>query len=577
MDEEQGFTLAGLLPQEASIGLPAEPPLVAGPAMPTPPTPPGPMGPAVPQGLTPALLALPFILKGRAGGMGAAAAFLQGLQQAHQQKAQNAQRVYQNQSTQFEQQRQLVGDQRAQAQLEANAKWRADQQTTAQGRYQAQALANAAQILSKNPDMAGQMLPIIKAQLAAAGVRDTSSLDQVAQTLSEPTAVEKRWAEKQLQAYEKAPEHTRPGLSSATFTSPTGTGYHLADLYRVARGMSNVTPGANTPKPDQNPEHRLIQLQSMLDSGKDETGQPLTPEKRAAYTQEHNSIVAGHRTWGTAVPPAAIRVEQYTENQTPMNAPTGIRPVGADASAIDKKTGLSSGAMYDAAVTYITTGQFPPTGMGSTPRAQNVRAGVLNTASAIAGNAGKDIPSLRAEYGALSGSLKKRLPTINATVTASKTADDNLDLALKQSAAVSRTGSPLVNRYLQWANGHALTGNPALTEFETYIYTAAREYAKVTSGGAASAQGLTDSASKEAERLLNAAQTPQAFAAAVTAMRNDMKNVVGQQRNELARTSGSLARVVYGDAAGEEPTPPPATTTPGLSYQDYLNSRKGRR
>jgi hypothetical protein len=94
----------------------------------------------------------------------------------------------------------------------------------------------------------------------------------------------------------------------------------------------------------------------------------------------------------------------------------------------------------------------------------------------------------------------------------------HMDLALNQSDKVIRTGIPIVNRYTQWAFGQALTGRKELTRFETYIYTAAREYAKVTSGGAMSAQGLTDSASREAEKLLNAAQTPQAFKAAIEAM-----------------------------------------------------------
>jgi hypothetical protein len=79
-----------------------------------------------------------------------------------------------------------------------------------------------------------------------------------------------------------------------------------------------------------------------------------------------------------------------------------------------------------------------------------------------------------------------------------------------------------------------------LTKFETYVYTAAREYAKVTSGGAASAQGLTDAAAREAEKLLNTAQSPRAFAAAVQAMRDDMANVQKNYQAQVANMRGQM-------------------------------------
>lgn len=217
-------------------------------------------------------------------------------------------------------------------------------------------------------------------------------------------------------------------------------------------------------------------------------------------------------------------------------------PDPATANIPSRVHGLTPNAIHQNGLAFAMTGQMAPQGMGSSPKVKAARDAINNHASALADAAGVDLPMLRAEYKANSGALSKMVPAYRFTAGAAGTANDNIELALDQSAKVPRAGSPLVNRYLQWANGHTLVGNPQLTKFETYIYTAAREYAKVTSGASQSVAGLSDTAAKEAEKLLNAAQTPEAFAAAAGAMQNDMQNVTKNQIKQIGGVSDTIAK-----------------------------------
>lgn len=263
-------------------------------------------------------------------------------------------------------------------------------------------------------------------------------------------------------------------------------------------------------------------------------------------------------------PPASIQIQNQVAAQAPVSVDAS-RPTGAAANLPDKVTGLTPNATYQLAADYALTKTIPSQGMGSSVRAQAVRAAIPNKAAAMAAAAGVDLPTLQAEYKANSGTLSKLLPQATATANAANTATDNLDLALEQSASVPRGSAKLANRFVNWAKGE-LTPSTGLTKLETYIYTAAREYAKVTSGGAASAQGLTDSAAREAEKLLSSAQAPESFAAAVQAMKGDMGNVVGEQTKGIARVSSTIANF-FSVANGGGPvetstTPQPPQSTP---------------
>lgn len=262
-------------------------------------------------------------------------------------------------------------------------------------------------------------------------------------------------------------------------------------------------------------------------------------------------------------PPAAMVVNNAAAAAAAAAPPiTATRPTGPSANVRDPRTGMTPNGIYQASLTYALQNTMPTLGLGQSLQAQAARQDVTSTAGALAAASGTDLPTLRAAYRANAGTLSRLLPQATATANASNTAADNLDLAVAKSAEVDRSGAKWVNHYVQWAQGN-FTPAPGLAELETYVYTAAREYAKVTSGGAASSQGLTDSAAREAAKLLSAAQAPETFAAVVQAMKNDMANVVLEQSKGLARVSSTIGNFFsVANGGGAVPTTPTPTPRP---------------
>jgi hypothetical protein len=282
-------------------------------------------------------------------------------------------------------------------------------------------------------------------------------------------------------------------------------------------------------------------------------GRPISPSPDGSWTYADGSKVNP-----AALPKAPLPASVIVNNLTSSGAQAPIvstRPDTVEGKKVDPATGLTPNAIYNQAILQAM-GAAPPIsqGMGSNPRRQAQFQAVTNSANQMIADAGVDPAQLRADYKANSATLSKLLPRVALIDTAMNTANDNLNLALQHSADVQRTGSPLANRFVNWANGDVLVGNPALTKFETDIYTASREYAKVTSGGAASAQGLTDSASKEAGKLLNAAQTPEAFQAAAQEMQADMRNFQGENLKTINGVSSTIAKFLSAQTGVPAPT-----------------------
>lgn len=239
---------------------------------------------------------------------------------------------------------------------------------------------------------------------------------------------------------------------------------------------------------------------------------------------------------------------------------TADRPDPATGNTVDTRIGITPNALFQNSLNFALTGQMPSMGMGgSSGQIKNGRQAIQNQAGALAAKAGVDLPQLRAEYKANSAALSKLLPQAAATANAANTAKDNLALVLQQSPQVSRTDSKWVNEI---SNAFVRGATPAanLSKFETLIFTAAREYAKVTSGGALSAQALSDSAAAEASKLLNAAQSPEALKAAIEAMQNDMDNVTREQSQGLRNVSDTIAN--FFSAANDTPLAPAKAAKP---------------
>ncbi len=141
--------------------------------------------------------------------------------------------------------------------------------------------------------------------------------------------------------------------------------------------------------------------------------------------------------------------------------------------------------------------------------------------------------------------------------TSANIANKNLDLAMAVSPQVSRTDS-------QWINSHMLgfirgaTSHPELSDFETKLYTASREYAKVSTGSSASVAELSAAATAQVERLLNSAQDPKTLAAAIQAMRDDMNSIVTSNNETITGLQQQLKGL---HQPGQASTQPAAQST----------------
>jgi hypothetical protein len=220
---------------------------------------------------------------------------------------------------------------------------------------------------------------------------------------------------------------------------------------------------------------------------------------------------------------------------------------------------LTPGGLDVAATQYASTGQMPPLGMGSS----SMRAAIINRAAELFPNL--NIAASAGSYRANVGSLSQMTKRYNAVQAYANQAKLSLQNAARLSGNVARSGSPMVNRYRNWANKN-LKGSAPLSEFEVFVYTAARDYARVTSGGAESVAQMTDAATEAADVLLNSAQTPEAFAASLKAMQADMDNVTSTIRDQIVNLKTDV-----GAKPGQAQSEP--AQTPAVNPKDPLGIR----
>ena len=209
-------------------------------------------------------------------------------------------------------------------------------------------------------------------------------------------------------------------------------------------------------------------------------------------------------------------------------------------------------------------------GMGSVVGRSAIGNKLAAITSAL-GITGADMAAAKADYAGLKGAQIK-LATQGAFINVyGKTALDNLNLAQQESQNVPRTGAKMVNNYLQWAESN-FTQAPAgpLAKLQLYIYTASREYAKVTSGGAGSVEQLNQEAQKQVDKLINAAQNPQTFNQVIDGMKNDMNNVLKETQAGLSKLPSSINDIlgkIY-SGSGTSTTDNSGTTGSTIRIQD---------
>jgi hypothetical protein len=134
-----------------------------------------------------------------------------------------------------------------------------------------------------------------------------------------------------------------------------------------------------------------------------------------------------------------------------------------------------------------------------------------------------------------------------------------LDIVDGLSDQVWRTKSPLINRAIL-AGQTEIAGDKDATLLLNAIQTASNEYAKIMMGGTASAQALSDSASKEAQKLLNAGMSKGTLKGATQLMRTEMGLTMNgydaAQKHILENMGGSA-----GAPQTPQTTPPPSGQT----------------
>lgn len=248
--------------------------------------------------------------------------------------------------------------------------------------------------------------------------------------------------------------------------------------------------------------------------------------------------------------------------------PDGKTPIYVPADEAVGKTpfykadiNTSSGKLSDwtpealdlAAENLYRTGKLP-TGLG---RGSPVTASLYAQAAAKAKAEGRDATA--AIYGQQAykagsqalGQLTKQQTLVGAY---EKTASKNMDLVLTLSQKVDRTGSPLINKaLLAWKQG--ITGDPETAGFVNALTAARTEYAKVLSG-ATGAQGVTDSARKEADELFNKATSLET-----------LRYVIGVAKQEMANRMSSFDEQAaqLRDSMGSKHTDKPPTSLEGWS------------
>jgi hypothetical protein len=295
--------------------------------------------------------------------------------------------------------------------------------------------------------------------------------------------------------------------------------------------------------------YRLVDVEKLLSSVR-------PPEKGKQGSPQFIEVPGPN---GTKVRKAVVPREGDEYPIVPDRVPAGqqpvpvapivaVRPTPAEGKQVDPATGLSHNALYQGGVAFALTGQMPQTARSGNPRSSAQREAFQNIASELAAQAGVDLPQLRTEYAANKGSLTKQIARYNATMAVAEQAKGSLENARAAARDMPRTGSPIYNRYKQYITGQTLTGDPRLTRLEVFVYDAARDYARTTAGAAESVGQMTDTANAQADRLLNAAQTPEAFEAALNAMARGMETATNALEQQIGRTSGTIRRFLNPNA-----------------------------
>lgn len=238
------------------------------------------------------------------------------------------------------------------------------------------------------------------------------------------------------------------------------------------------------------------------------------------------------------IPAASIQIHNDNAKvpTLPAWALDDTRPSGPDANKLDATVRMTPNGLFQAAQTYIATGQFPPTARGSDAIAQNTRAAITSKVGAIAASSGLDEPALRSFYKSNAASLAQQQKMQDSVQGFMATADKNAALLQETLKTIPDTGIPIFNQPVR-AFAKNVAGNKNLAQFATYLQSVQNEYARIISQPNLAGQ-LTDSARHEAEALLDPKATVPQILGSIEALQKEGNNrlvSVGEQIQRIQK------------------------------------------
>ena len=232
----------------------------------------------------------------------------------------------------------------------------------------------------------------------------------------------------------------------------------------------------------------------------------------------------------------------------------------------DRWTGLTPASVYQGGITYAVMGPSALAGFGlaSSGHSADARMAVRDKGDALIQAAGVSQPVLVEEYHALAAADKNRINQYTAAVGAADSAIGQMDLLKATAGQLARGDSQWVNGIKQafQKNFTADQAAQTLSQTQLYVYTAARDYAKVSTGSAASISPPTDQAIAAVDRILAASQPQAVMAANIEGMQREMRIALNKQWGEIQAiqtATGELGKSTIGQFLRAVAPPPPGS------------------
>jgi hypothetical protein len=218
-----------------------------------------------------------------------------------------------------------------------------------------------------------------------------------------------------------------------------------------------------------------------------------------------------------------------------------IKATVAETKAAPSDEGtLTPDAIEEAATNYYLNRVLPPN-LGRGAQRAVITAKILNRAAEVAKEQGSSPENTaisqmanKANQQAM-GQLSKQQQMVGAF---EKNAIRNADIAVSMSDKVSRTGVPVLNRWIL-AGQKSITGDVDVAKFHQANETFVNEYAKIMSGSMGNTV-VSDSLRKETHEMLATKNTPEQYRAVVDQMKVEMGNRMKGFDEQMSELKGGI-------------------------------------